>query len=151
MRFYTRTGDEGQTSLYSGERVPKNAARVEAYGTVDELQACTGFARSLIKDDDINADLLAVEGVMGGIMAQLATIGERTWIVPEDVTNIEALCDKYTERLTASGWKPAARPGAMAPGSATHSPPMLKNMPFARRRRQQRKPRWSVQWHPPRS
>ena len=121
MRFYTRTGDEGQTSLYSGERVPKNAARVEAYGTVDELQACTGFARSLIQDDDINADLLAVEGVMGGIMAQLATIGERTWIVPEDVTNIEALCDKYTERLTASGWEPAfVLPGEVPASSALH-------------------------------
>ncbi|HAM15207.1 MAG TPA: cob(I)yrinic acid a,c-diamide adenosyltransferase [Eggerthellaceae bacterium] len=121
MRFYTRTGDKGETSLYSGERVPKNAARVEAYGTVDELQACVGFARSLVQDADMNADLLAVEGVLGGVMAQLATIGERTWIVAEDVANIEALCDKYTDFLAAIGWKPDfVLPGESPASSALH-------------------------------
>jgi len=44
-RIYTRTGDKGDTALSNGERVPKNAPRVEAYGTVDELNATLGLAR----------------------------------------------------------------------------------------------------------
>jgi cob(I)alamin adenosyltransferase len=43
-KLYTRTGDEGATSLGGGQRVPKDAPRVEAYGTVDELNACLGLA-----------------------------------------------------------------------------------------------------------
>jgi cob(I)alamin adenosyltransferase len=43
-KLYTRTGDEGQTSLGGGQRVPKDAPRVAAYGTVDELNACLGAA-----------------------------------------------------------------------------------------------------------
>lgn len=47
MKIYTRTGDAGQTSLRWGERVPKSAPRVEAYGTVDELNAFIGLALAL--------------------------------------------------------------------------------------------------------
>ena len=46
MKIYTRTGDKGETSLFGGGRVPKNHARVEAYGTIDELNAALGVARS---------------------------------------------------------------------------------------------------------
>jgi cob(I)alamin adenosyltransferase len=44
-RVYTRTGDRGETSLVGGKRVPKDAARIEAYGTIDELNAVLGLAR----------------------------------------------------------------------------------------------------------
>lgn len=44
VRIYTRTGDEGKTSLFGGQRVPKDAPRIEAYGTVDELNAFIGLA-----------------------------------------------------------------------------------------------------------
>lgn len=50
MKIYTRTGDEGQTSLIGGRRVPKYHERIEAYGTVDELCAFVG----LIRDQDID-------------------------------------------------------------------------------------------------
>jgi cob(I)alamin adenosyltransferase len=43
-KLYTRRGDEGHTSLGGGQRVPKDSARVTAYGTVDELSACLGAA-----------------------------------------------------------------------------------------------------------
>ena len=46
MKIYTRTGDKGETSLFGGGRVPKNHARVETYGTIDELNAALGVARS---------------------------------------------------------------------------------------------------------
>ena len=44
MKLYTRRGDKGQTDLFGGQRVPKHHLRVEAYGTVDELNACVGLA-----------------------------------------------------------------------------------------------------------
>lgn len=46
MKIYTKTGDKGQTSLASGERVPKDHLRLQAYGTLDELNAILGLARS---------------------------------------------------------------------------------------------------------
>jgi cob(I)alamin adenosyltransferase len=46
-RVYTRTGDRGETALVGGRRVPKDAPRIEAYGTVDELNAIVGIARTL--------------------------------------------------------------------------------------------------------
>ena len=52
-RVYTRTGDRGETALVGGTRVPKDAARIEAYGTVDELNAALGLARAF------NAERLA--------------------------------------------------------------------------------------------
>ena len=53
-RMYTRSGDKGETGLFSGERVPKDSLRVEAYGTVDELSSWIGYARSLTDDKDID-------------------------------------------------------------------------------------------------
>ncbi len=118
-RYYTRSGDKGQTSLYSGERVQKNSLCVEAFGTVDELQSSIGYARAIAEDGQIDADLRAVEGVLGGVMAELATTGGKTWIVTEDVTNIEALCDKYT--ALASDWKPKfVVPGDSPASAALH-------------------------------
>lgn len=118
-RYYTRTGDKGETALYTGERVMKNSLRVEAYGTVDELQSYMGFARSIIEDDEVDADIKAAEGVLGGVMAQLASTGGATWVVPEDVTNAEALCDKYTDY--AAAWKPKfVVPGDSPQSAALH-------------------------------
>ena len=45
---YTRTGDKGTTGLYTGERVPKQSMRVEAYGTVDEISSALGLARATV-------------------------------------------------------------------------------------------------------
>ncbi len=45
-RVYTRTGDQGQTGLVGGQRIPKDSLRIEAYGTVDELNAAVGLARA---------------------------------------------------------------------------------------------------------
>ena len=48
-RVYTKTGDDGTTALVGGKRVPKDSPRIEAYGTVDELNACIGVARWIVK------------------------------------------------------------------------------------------------------
>ena len=54
MSIATKTGDQGQTALIGGERVSKADFRVETYGTIDELGAALGFARSICGDKDIN-------------------------------------------------------------------------------------------------
>lgn len=58
MKIYTKTGDKGQTGLYSGKRLSKAHPRVEAYGTVDELNACVGLLRDHVKDEEIRQQLL---------------------------------------------------------------------------------------------
>ena len=52
---YTRTGDKGTTGLYTGERVPKQSMRVEAYGTVDEISSVLGLARATVRRDDLQS------------------------------------------------------------------------------------------------
>lgn len=73
-RMYTRTGDKGETSLFSGERVPKNSLRVDAYGTVDELSSWIGYTRSLIEEDDeIDSILENIQRDLFLVGAELAT------------------------------------------------------------------------------
>ena len=56
MPIYTKTGDDGDTSLFGGGRVPKNDRRVEAYGAVDELNSFVGLALTSLTDSDAEAD-----------------------------------------------------------------------------------------------
>jgi cob(I)alamin adenosyltransferase len=73
MKIYTRTGDGGETSLFGGGRVPKDHARVAAYGTVDELNALVGWAVASIDDAEIRGRLQAVQHDLFAIGAVLAT------------------------------------------------------------------------------
>ena len=66
MTIYTRTGDDGDTALFGGGRVPKNDQRVEAYGAVDELNSFVGLALTSLADADADADALA--GVRRGLL-----------------------------------------------------------------------------------
>lgn len=72
-RMYTRTGDKGETGLLSGERVAKDSARVEAYGTIDELSSSIGLARSFTREDEVNKILRRVQGDLFLVGAELAT------------------------------------------------------------------------------
>lgn len=54
MKIYTKTGDDGTTGLFGGARVPKDAERIDAYGTVDELNAVIGMVRSQNKDGKLD-------------------------------------------------------------------------------------------------
>ena len=69
MKIYTRTGDTGTTALYGGERVPKAAARVEAYGTVDEANALLGVARSQL------GALTGFDALLGELQSALFDVG----------------------------------------------------------------------------
>ena len=70
FRIYTKTGDEGETGLFGGRRVPKDHLRVETYGTVDELNAFIGWLRDSL--GDAGADTHAL---LGDIQARLFTVG----------------------------------------------------------------------------
>ena len=72
-RMYTRTGDKGETGLFSGERVPKNSLRVDAYGTADELSSWIGYARSVIEDDEVKSILERIQRDLFLLGAELAT------------------------------------------------------------------------------
>ena len=72
MKIYTRTGDQGQTGLFGGGRVHKDHPRVEAYGTVDELNAHLGWAASVVSDAELKERLERLQGdlfVIGSILA----------------------------------------------------------------------------------
>src|SRR5690242_12302808 len=60
-RVYTRTGDDGTTGLGGGERVPKDSLRIEAFGTVDELNSQIGVALAIALNDAISAPLSAIQ------------------------------------------------------------------------------------------
>ncbi len=73
MKIYTKTGDRGETKLYGGVTVPKHDARVEAYGTVDELNAILGTVIALDPQDDLGTgDLVEVQSDLLTLGALLA-------------------------------------------------------------------------------
>lgn len=73
MKIYTRTGDTGSTGLFGGPRVSKDDDRIEAYGTVDELNAAIGMARSAGVGDVIDQQLDQIQHELFSIGAELAT------------------------------------------------------------------------------
>ena len=73
MKIYTRTGDTGSTGLFGGPRVAKDDDRIEAYGTVDELNAAIGAARSAEVGDIVNGQLELIQHALFAIGAELAT------------------------------------------------------------------------------
>ncbi len=78
-KVYTRTGDDGTTGLIGGERVPKDDDRIEAYGTVDELNAVVGLCRSETIEAGvvgIDDELARVQDLLFSLGAELATAGD---------------------------------------------------------------------------
>ncbi len=71
---YTRTGDKGTTGLYTGERVPKQSLRVEAYGTVDEISSALGLARAQVERDDVRETIYTVQKLLMSVMADIASL-----------------------------------------------------------------------------
>lgn len=73
-RIYTRSGDDGTTALATGERVEKCALRVEAYGTIDELNAVVGLCKTMVEGfGDLGATLLRVQHDLFDLGAELST------------------------------------------------------------------------------
>jgi cob(I)alamin adenosyltransferase len=102
-RIYTRTGDKGRTRLASGESVDKFDPRVEAYGAVDETNACLGLARLHAGDDPIlDAMLARAQNELFDLGADLATPGDSPGalrVLDSQVTRLEREIDQLNGEL----------------------------------------------------
>lgn len=99
MKIYTKTGDKGETSLYSGERVPKESPRVEAYGTIDELDSALGMARALCGQEEVRAAVYDLQKLLWAVMAEVATIGGEARITAAEVAAAEQVIDRFDAGL----------------------------------------------------
>jgi cob(I)alamin adenosyltransferase len=111
-RVYTRTGDKGETSLVGGKRVPKDSPRIDAYGTIDELNSVIGLAR-VFNEENLEAGeahhfidevLCKIQDELFDLGSELATPLEffqegMFRISQTEVKNIEKLIDKCQENL----------------------------------------------------
>ena len=96
MKIYTRTGDAGETSLFGGGRVRKDAVRIEAYGMVDELNATLGMARAHLQADD---GLSSVDQLLRGIQSDLFVLGADLATPPEARTHPPRIAEAHVEAL----------------------------------------------------
>ena len=111
-RVYTRTGDRGETALVAGKRVPKDAARIEAYGTIDELNALVGLVRVFNEErlgegeghrwlDDV---LRRIQNRLFDLGSELATPGDAAYegmfrVGDKEVAALERLMDECQKEL----------------------------------------------------
>lgn len=93
MKIYTRTGDTGMTGLFGGRRVGKDSARIEAYGTVDELNAQLGVARALSEDTELARRITALQNDLFVLGADLATP------IDMEKTSIKRIEQRHIDRI----------------------------------------------------
>ncbi len=129
MKLYTKTGDGGTTGLYGADRVSKTHPRVEAYGTVDELNSAVGLARahntrSHKPDATLDADLEYLQNALFDLGADLATRPGTVYekkvsrIDAEDSAFLEAMIDRYQE--AAPPFTGFVHPGGTPAAAALH-------------------------------
>jgi cob(I)alamin adenosyltransferase len=101
MKIYTRTGDSGETSLFGGSRVAKNDPRIEAYGTVDELNSAIGVARASWPSSPIDKQLSAIQSDLFDIGAHLAAPGNDRFagVEPRRIEELERAIDAMESEL----------------------------------------------------
>lgn len=104
MKIYTKTGDKGTTALFGGERVSKADARIEAYGTVDELNSHMGLLRDQEVNEKRKDELILIQNKLFVIGAMLATVPGNTSVkIPmlneSDVQMLETSIDAMDKLL----------------------------------------------------
>ena len=99
MSITTKTGDNGETSLLTGERVKKSGLRVDTYGTLDEVDSALGLARAFSDKDDVAERILKLQRKLPALMADFASCGTEPRITMEDVCEIESWCDDVESDL----------------------------------------------------
>ena len=106
MKIYTRTGDTGETSLFSGDRARKDDPRVDAYGEIDELNAWLGLARASQLVPALDPELVALQRDLFALGAQLADPADKlaprvTKAVIDDdhIVRLEQLIDRLETEL----------------------------------------------------
>jgi cob(I)alamin adenosyltransferase len=129
-RVYTRTGDKGDTALVGGRRVPKDSPRIEAYGTIDELNSIIGLARAF-NDESRNAKarrfldetLAKIQDELFDLGSELATPADAEYpgmyrVGDAEVKRLEGLMDRCQKELTPL--KSFVLPGGGKVGSFLH-------------------------------
>lgn len=110
MKIYTKTGDKGETSLYGGNRVSKASARVEGYGTIDELNSFIGLAKAEISEPQVLAQLQKIQFDLFTLGSEAATPTEKMilangksrldlMISETEITELEQWMDAYDAQL----------------------------------------------------
>lgn len=104
MKIYTKTGDAGQTGVFAGDRVDKDHPRIEAYGTVDELNATLGLARSSGLPKDVDTILEFIQHTLFAVGAELATPhpaqAGTQFITSDHCQQLEQWIDAWDDMLT---------------------------------------------------
>ena len=105
-KLYTGTGDQGETALFGGRRVPKDDPRVEAYGSVDELNSALGVAVAFLRQKRIAAALQSIQNELFNIGSELASESGpkaergRMFIDPErKIAGLERLIDEHDAKV----------------------------------------------------
>ena len=121
---YTRTGDSGMTSLVGGQRVPKTHIRLEAYGTVDELNSQLGLLLTYLTEEEDRRVILGVQNLLFSIGSMLATdTSERDvrpgrYVTAEDVAAMEGAIDAAEDGLPP--WRGFILPGGARGAAVAH-------------------------------
>lgn len=120
---YTRTGDDGTTSLVGGKRVAKCCARLESYGTVDELNSQIGLLITYVEDEVDRQRLIQCQCDLFSIGSQLATEpdasrGPRGVISEQDIADLEHAIDVANDGLP--GWRGFTLPGGCRAAAVAH-------------------------------
>jgi len=104
MRVYTRTGDDGTTGLIGGTRVKKYDLRLEAYGTVDELNSWIGLVRSQNLKEGDSSDLIEIQNNLFVIGALLATDSSKAKTIPnyDSITNHIKILENRMDQILDS-------------------------------------------------
>lgn len=122
MKIYTKTGDNGETGLFAGPRVPKDDLRITAYGEVDELNTVLGVVRAELPPAEIDKLLAKLQNELFCVGAELATPDPRkhgTQIIGEaHVAALEQAIDKY--EATLDPLKQFILPGGTKAAAALH-------------------------------
>jgi cob(I)alamin adenosyltransferase len=105
LKIYTKTGDAGKTSLIGGTKVPKSDTRIDAYGTIDELNSFIGLVNDQAHDEQINVSLKEIQDRLFTIGSSLACDPDKEVLMripdlkEEDVTFLEKEIDKMQDQL----------------------------------------------------
>lgn len=120
MKIYTKRGDTGETSLYGGTRVSKDSPRINAYGTVDELNSHLGLARTLDPPRELDDILLQVQNLLFVLGSDLASSTDKGThrITDDDVKGLEEVIDRLESSL--SPLKTFILPGGSRLGAQLH-------------------------------
>ena len=103
MKIYTKTGDLGETGLFGGQRVLKSHLRVEAYGTVDELNSYIGWLRDVVENPAVRDLLAQIQHRLFTVGAHLASDPNKPLPIPDlksdDIQVLETAMDEMDARL----------------------------------------------------